>query len=263
MTIIGDNFRLLPGARCIFGTIQTALTLLNGETAVCISPPSVLKQRHLVNLTIMFSSDDIANLEPSSPCPGFSQPTISFPCTPYQMRVDRFYYYINPTVTQVTPHSGPEDGGTAITLTGTGFYPELMSISSCYHGISSFSSVSLIGRLALDPNVTDFTTTMTQVVCPKTSAAPIGQRIIFFSMNSQQPATNQPIPGYMDRRTLRFVACSFCWLFAPFFRSDDFSRMLLFLKLCCMLQISHVFNGLLFLCHSSPRRYHAIGHVSR
>jgi hypothetical protein len=208
MSIIGDNFRARPGARCIFGDIVTALTFKDSETAVCTSPPSKLKIRHMVNLTIMFSEDDIANLQPGFLCPEFTQPTPSNRCTPYQRRVDRFYYYINPTVTKVTPHSGPVTGGTAITLEGTGFYPELFSISSCYFGSSTFQSAlpNQLGPLPLAPNVTNYITTLTQVVCTVTKPAEAGLKNMYFSMNSQQSAVISPIPGYKDRKTQRFAA---------------------------------------------------------
>jgi hypothetical protein len=205
MTIIGDNFRNRPGAKCIFGNTSTSLLFINSKTASCVSPPSLLKQRHMVNLTIMLSFDDIANPDVSFNCPGFSQPTPSDQCTPYQSRVDRFYYYINPTVTRVRPHSGPVTGGTSITIEGSGFYPELMSISSCYNG-QAFQSAQTIGVLPLDLNVTDFSTTVTKVVCPVTLPAAVGLNTIFFSMNSQQPAINSPIPGYKDQRSNRYVS---------------------------------------------------------
>ena len=209
MTIIGDNFRSRSGARCVFGDTVAALTLISSTTAVCTSPPSKLKIRQMVNLTIMFSDDDIANLEASFLCQGFTQPTDSNRCTPYQRRVDRFYYYINPTVTKVTPHSGPQSGGTAITLEGSGFYPELMSISSCYFGATTFQSAlpNQLGPLPLNPNVSNYISTLTQVVCTKTTPAEIGLKNVYFSMNSQQPAIISPIPGYRDQKTKRFVVC--------------------------------------------------------
>jgi hypothetical protein len=214
MTIIGDNFRNRPGAKCIFGDISTSLLFINSRTASCVSPPSLLKQRHMVNLTIMLSFDDIANPDPSFNCPGFSQPTPTDQCVPYQSRVDRFYYYINPTVTRVRPHSGPLTGGTSITIEGSGFYPELMSISSCYNG-QTIGTSQLIGVLPLDRNVTDFSTTVTKVVCPVTQPAAVGLNTIFFSMNSQQPAINSPIPGYKDQRSNRCV--SQCPLYSDVF----------------------------------------------
>jgi hypothetical protein len=209
MSIIGDNFRSRPGARCIFGDVTSALTFVSTTTAVCISPPSKLKIRHMVNLTIMFSDDDIANLEPSFICSGFTQPTDSNRCTPYQRRVDRFYYYINPTVNKVTPHSGPVTGGTAITLEGSGFYPELMSISSCYYGTTTFQSALLnqLGPLPLNPNVSNYVTTLSKVVCTLTRPTDVGLKNMYFSMNSQQPAISAPIPGYRDQKTKRFVLC--------------------------------------------------------
>jgi hypothetical protein len=209
MIIRGDNFRRRAGARCSFGDVQTVLTLINSTTAFCTSPPSRLKQRHMVNLTIMFSDDDIANVDSSADCTGFSQPTPSDPCLPYQSRVGQFYYYINPVITKVTPHSGPVTGGTSITLEGSGFYPELLSISSCYHGLTTFQGAVQLGPLPLSTNVTDYSTTMTKVVCLVTKAAEIGLNTVFFSMNSQQPAINSPIPGYKDSKTQRFVSrCS-------------------------------------------------------
>ena len=206
MLIRGDNFRRSPGARCLFGDVQTDLTLINSSTAICTSPPSKLKERHMVNLTIMFSDDDIANIDTSADCPGFTQPTASDPCLPYQRRVGQFYYYINPAITKVTPHSGPVTGGTSITLEGSGFYPELMSISSCYHGSTIFQGSVQLGPLPLSTNVTDYSTTVTKVVCLVTKAAGVGLNTVFFSMNSQQPAINSPIPGYKDSKTQRFVS---------------------------------------------------------
>lgn len=208
MSIIGDNFRSSTGARCIFGDVVTALTLVSSTTAICTSPPSKLKIRQMVNLTIMFSDDDIANLEPSFLCPGFTQPSDINRCTPYQRRVDRFYYYINPTITKVTPHSGPVTGGTSITLEGFGFYPELMSISSCYYGATTFQSAlpNQLGPLPLNPNVSNYITTLTQVVCTTTRPADVGLRNMYFSMNSQQPAISSPISGYTDQKTKRSVA---------------------------------------------------------
>ena len=218
VSISGDNFRNLPGARCIFGNQTVPLKFINSKSATCISPPSIIKQRHLVNMTIMFSNDDIANLEPAFPCPGYTQPTASNPCTPYQSRVDRFYYYVNPIVTQITPHSGPVTGGTAITVEGSGFYPELMSLSSCYYSPTTFQSASQLGPLPLYPNITGFNATLTKIVCPLTGSAQAGPNsvlldtgsiqagpnTVFFSMNSQQPAINSPIPDFKDK-TGRFV----------------------------------------------------------
>jgi hypothetical protein len=135
---------------------------------------------------------------------GFTQPTPNDMCLPYQSRVDRFYYYINPVITRVQPHSGPVEGNTRITIEGSGFYPELLSISSCYHGVTTFQSAQRIGFLPL-ANVTDYATTVTKVVCPLTNPAAVGLNEMFFSMNSQQPAINRPIPGYKDRRSNRFA----------------------------------------------------------
>ena len=70
MTILGDNFRNRPGAKCIFGNVTTTLTFIDSKRAVCISPPSLIKQRNMVNLTVMLSFDDIANPDLSSLCPG-------------------------------------------------------------------------------------------------------------------------------------------------------------------------------------------------
>ena len=70
MTILGDNFRNRPGAKCIFGNVTTTLTFIDSKRAVCISPPSLIKRRNLVNLTVMLSFDDIANPDLSALCPG-------------------------------------------------------------------------------------------------------------------------------------------------------------------------------------------------
>jgi hypothetical protein len=150
---------------------------------------------------------------------GFTQPTPTDRCIPYQSRVDRFYYYINPTVTKVRPHSGPVTGGTRITIEGSGFYPELMSISSCYHGITTFPTAQKIGFVPRDPNVTNYETTVTEVVCPLTNPAAVGLKNVYFSMNSQQPAITSPIAGYKDKRSNRFVApcCSFHRFHRSFF----------------------------------------------
>ena len=50
------------------------------------------------------------------------------------------------------PHTLPS-GGTAITIEGSGFYPELMSISSCYYGPSTFAT-AVNNKLASASEVT-------------------------------------------------------------------------------------------------------------
>ena len=92
MTITGTNFA--AGATVTFGgTAATSVVVVNGTTITAATPPG---SAGAVTVTVIVSgqSGSLTN--------GFT-------------------YVVMPTVSSVSPNSGPGAGGTAVTITGTNF----------------------------------------------------------------------------------------------------------------------------------------------
>jgi hypothetical protein len=97
ITITGSN---LTGATAVdFGSVAVTSFTVNGAgTQITVTDPS--ESAGVVDVTV------IANGQTSATNSG-----------------DKFYYEATPTVTGVSPNTGSDSGGTAITITGTGFLP--------------------------------------------------------------------------------------------------------------------------------------------
>lgn len=90
-----------------------------------------------------------------------------------------YYKFLEPTVTGVTPSSGPASGGTAVTLTGTGF------------GLNEGETQITIGKLpASSVNCTSITT-CTAV----TPAHKVGSANILVTVNSNEPKHSKASPA--------------------------------------------------------------------
>jgi len=94
VTITGTGFTGATAVR--FGTIAGTSTTVNSSTKITVTSPS--HPAGIVNVTV------------STP---YGTSAVS--------TADRFTYIARPTVTGISPTSGPHAGGTRVTVTGTGF----------------------------------------------------------------------------------------------------------------------------------------------
>ncbi len=92
VTVFGTGF---TGATSVnFGTSQVAATVLNANAVTAVSPPG----SGVVDVTV-------------------TTPAGTSPPTP----ADQFTYPLAPTVTNISPNSGPAAGGTLVTITGANY----------------------------------------------------------------------------------------------------------------------------------------------
>ena len=92
MTITGTNFA--SGATVTFGSAAATNVVVVSSTSITATTPAGSAGAVTVTVTVSGQSGSLAN--------GFT-------------------YVVPPTVTSVSPNSGPTTGGTAVTITGTNF----------------------------------------------------------------------------------------------------------------------------------------------
>jgi hypothetical protein len=91
-----------------------------------------------------------------------------------------YYKYLEPTVTNVTPSSGPVAGGTGVTLTGTGF------------GLGETETEVMIGKTPATAVDCTAITTCTAIV-PKAEKA--GLAAVMVSVHSNEPEHSKKNPA--------------------------------------------------------------------
>lgn len=116
VTITGNNFQ--TGASVLFGTV--AATSVNVVSATQIQAVTPARAAGLVDVTVRNPDNQSAT------------------------RVSAFTFIAGPTISSVSPASGPASGGTAVTITGTGF----QSASVFFGGVAA-TSVSLFSSTQL------------------------------------------------------------------------------------------------------------------
>jgi IPT/TIG domain len=135
VTISGTNF--VDVTAVDFGTTPvTGETVINSNTITVDSPPGM----GIVDVTV--TTD--AGTSPANPA-------------------DQFTYLAAPTVTGVSPNSGPLAGGTSVTITGT----DLLGASAVYFGttqatsfnVTSSTSITAVSPLGTNPGPVDVTVT--------------------------------------------------------------------------------------------------------
>jgi hypothetical protein len=94
-----------------FGSVAAASYTVNSSESITATSPAETVGK--VNVTVTTS----AGVSTPGQCVVFTEEGPEF--VPCQSR--EIFKFIDPTVTSVTPNSGPTSGGTAVTITGTGF----------------------------------------------------------------------------------------------------------------------------------------------
>jgi hypothetical protein len=141
-----------PGAPSI-ARISPYLGPANGGITVTIDGNNFQSNGATVNW-VHFGNNSATNISVQNN----NQMTVTIPNGPWNSTVsvqvntnggtsnsDNFYYYGGPTVTGVSPSSGPYTGGTRVTVNGTNFY----NVSGVYFGKNRGSSVSVTSSTQL------------------------------------------------------------------------------------------------------------------
>ncbi len=106
VTITGEEFYGVTGVD--FGTVEAPSFIVDSPTSItALAPPHAVEKIKITVLT---------NFGPSAPEYCRKNKGRRTKCTPAG-----YYKFKEPTVTGLTPESGPTGGGTPITVTGTGF----------------------------------------------------------------------------------------------------------------------------------------------
>jgi hypothetical protein len=160
--ISGKEFYGITGIR--FGTHETtSFTVDSPDSITAVAPPSTAERIEVqVESTFGPSSREWCVLHGR---------TVS--CS-----VRDFYKYLEPTVTKVTPSSGPAAGGTTVTLTGTGF------------GLGETETKFDIGK-ALATSVDCSSITTCTAVIPPAKKGKAGAAAVIVSVNSNEPAKSK------------------------------------------------------------------------
>ena len=107
---VGGNAVGISGAGFIgvtgvhFGAASAESFVVNSATSITAVAPPETAGRVEVTVTTVYGT---------SPAQWFAR---ARPCV-----IDDYYKFIEPTITELSPDSGPEAGGTSVTVTGTGF----------------------------------------------------------------------------------------------------------------------------------------------
>ncbi|MGA2322151.1 MAG: IPT/TIG domain-containing protein, partial [Solirubrobacteraceae bacterium] len=133
VTVTGTGF--IAGASVKFGGVPASKVTVNSETSITATSP---KGKGTVDVTVTTSEG--------------TSPTGEH---------DRFTYATAPTVTSISPKSGPEAGGTSVTITGTGFiegasvrFGSEPALKVTINSVTSITATSPKGSGTLDVTVT-------------------------------------------------------------------------------------------------------------
>ncbi len=118
VTITGTNFTS-PATVSFGGTPATSVTVVNSTTITCLSP---LHSTEVVDVTVTTGAGTSATDGAGND-----------------------FAYGAPTVTALSPTAGPVGGGTAVTITGTGFVPG----ASVSFGGTTATNVVVVGRTSI------------------------------------------------------------------------------------------------------------------
>ena len=165
VAISGEEFYGVTGVK--FGTADAlSFTVHSGESITAVAPPNTAEK-----IAIQVES----TFGPSSP--KYCGPLRNRKCS-----VRDYYKYLEPTVTEVTPNSGPASGGTSVTLTGTGF------------GLGTGETEFKIGK-ALATSVECSSITTCTAVTPPAKKRKGGAADVVVTVNSNEPASSTKNPA--------------------------------------------------------------------
>ncbi|MCI0341279.1 MAG: IPT/TIG domain-containing protein, partial [Planctomycetales bacterium] len=161
VTLTGSNF--VSGATIAFGgALATSVTVVSATTATCTTPPGT---GYAVNVALTNPDGQSATL------------------------ASGFTYYWNPTISGISPSSGPTGGGTFVTATGTNFVlGTVVSLwaSGNLANMTVVSSTTLTGFTA--PTATAGSTGA-QVTNPDGWAQSVGGLFTYFAGAGSPPPT--------------------------------------------------------------------------
>ena len=128
VTLTGTDFDAAARLSCSFGPVSVNATRLSSSQLVCVAPPRAGHQPGPVSVSVCVNGQDCATALPTSDSSvggaGAGDLAIrSASAWPAD------FVYVEPTlVTSLRPARGPVKGGTAVTITGSGFLdtPDLM-----------------------------------------------------------------------------------------------------------------------------------------
>jgi len=98
VTISGENFEFTKDLVCRFGTVNVKASYISESSIVCVTPTFT---------TVSVSPQTVISVSNNG--------------VNYYSSIDQFEFVTSAAVVSISPISGPIEGGTAITITGTGF----------------------------------------------------------------------------------------------------------------------------------------------